>query len=153
MRGRRAEALLAAATPGPGLTDTGLTAETSRLAGKRHRLLLKVGEVAGLLVLLLSTKARQATRVPADGTPAPLAQRDRSFDPTESPKPYQLQAAIVTVHDERAGRLSASHRGAVTYVAPRSRLGGADFEAATKLADMRPWATISCGPPGPRAAI
>ena len=97
-------------------TRTDLTAEAIRLARMLHRLLPEVGEVAGLLALMLLTDARRAARAEADGTLVPLAEQQRELWNAEQVDegvalvsrtlgtgpigPYQVQAAIAAVHDE-----------------------------------------------------
>jgi RNA polymerase sigma factor (sigma-70 family) len=105
-----------AATSGPDLQRSELTAEAIRLSHDLHRLLPDDGEVAGLLALMLLTEARRLARTGLDGNLVPLAEQDRSRWNAESIAegvglitetlsrarlgPYQLQAAIAAVHDE-----------------------------------------------------
>jgi RNA polymerase sigma factor (sigma-70 family) len=105
-----------AATSGPGLVRPDLSAEAIRLTRLVHRLLPQVGEVTGLLALMLLTDARRPARTGPGGEPVPMAEQDRSlWDASQiregvglisgalgsgSPGPYQLQAAIAAVHDE-----------------------------------------------------
>ena len=101
---------------GGGLTDLSLTGEAIHLTRQLHRQLPAVGEVTGLLALMLLTDARRAARTRPDGSLVPLAEQDRSrWDrariaegvrlveaalPTGPVGPYQLQAAIAAVHAE-----------------------------------------------------
>jgi RNA polymerase sigma factor (sigma-70 family) len=105
-----------AATSGPNLQRTDLTAEAIRLTRMVHRLLPDDGEVTGLLALMLLTDARRPARTGPDGALVPMAEQDRSrWDagriaegvalltaalPRGDIGPYQLQAAIAAVHDE-----------------------------------------------------
>jgi RNA polymerase sigma factor (sigma-70 family) len=105
-----------AATFGPSLTRTDLSAEAIRLARLTHRLLPDDGEVAGLLALMLLTDARRPARTGPGGELVPLEEQDRGrWDAAEIAEgialistaltagelgPYQLQAAIAAVHDE-----------------------------------------------------
>ncbi|HEX8131837.1 MAG TPA: sigma-70 family RNA polymerase sigma factor, partial [Actinomycetes bacterium] len=104
------------ATTGTGLTDRSLANEAIRLTRRLHQHLPAVGEVTGLLALMLLTDARRAARTRPDGSLVPLADQDRSlWDrariaegvrlveaalPTGPVGPYQLQAAIAAVHAE-----------------------------------------------------
>jgi RNA polymerase sigma factor (sigma-70 family) len=104
-----------AATSGPRLTRTDLSAESIRLARLTHRLVPGDPEVTALLALLLLLEARRPARVGADGEVVPLPDQDRSLwdlslvregttllDSTVGHGPtgaYQLQAAIAAVHD------------------------------------------------------
>jgi RNA polymerase sigma factor (sigma-70 family) len=104
------------ATAGPDLQRGELAAEAIRLTRAVHHLLPSDGEVAGLLALLLLTDARRPARIRPDGSLVPLAEQDRALWDQASIKegvalltrtlasaplgPYQLQAAIVAVHDE-----------------------------------------------------
>jgi RNA polymerase sigma factor (sigma-70 family) len=110
-------------TSGPGLYDVSLASEAIRLTRELHRRVPGVGEVSGLLALMLLTDARRAARVDADGALVPLAEQDRSrWDraliaegvalldaalPVGPVGPYQLQAAIAAVHAE-AGSAEAT---------------------------------------------
>jgi RNA polymerase sigma factor (sigma-70 family) len=103
------------ATAGTRLQRTELTGEAIRLTRQLHRQLPAVGEVAGLLALMLLTEARRDART-RDGVAVPLAEQDRGrWDRTliregidlvtrtlaEAPVgPYQVQAAIAAVHAE-----------------------------------------------------
>jgi RNA polymerase sigma factor (sigma-70 family) len=103
---------------GPGLYDVRLAQEAIRLARGLHDRLPDVGEVAGLLALMLLTDARRAARVGPDGVLIPLAEQDRTrWDaaairegialveaalPVGPVGPYQLQASIAAVHAEAA---------------------------------------------------
>jgi RNA polymerase sigma factor (sigma-70 family) len=105
------------ASSGPDLQRPDLAAEAIRLTRALHRS-LPDGEIAGLLALMLLTDARRATRTDADGGLVPLAEQDRSrWDAgmieegtrlvtdamLRSPLgPYQLQAAIASLHMETA---------------------------------------------------
>ena len=104
------------ASSGTSLQRAELTSEAIRLARQLMELLPDDGEVAGLLALMLLTDARRAARTSEDGGLVPLARQDRSrWDAaaiaegiglitrtlaTAPIGPYQLQAAIVAVHDE-----------------------------------------------------
>jgi RNA polymerase sigma factor (sigma-70 family) len=105
-----------ASSAGRDLYDVSLTQEAIRLARYLHARLPGVGEVTGLLALMLLTDARRAARTTADGSLVPLAEQDRSrWDaaairegialvesalPRGTIGPYQLQAAIAAVHAE-----------------------------------------------------
>jgi RNA polymerase sigma factor (sigma-70 family) len=105
-----------AATAGPELTAPRLSDEAIRLTRWLRRLVPEDPEVAGLLALMLLTDARRPARTLPDGSLVPLAEQDRrAWDReriaegvalvTEALSrgpvgPYQLQAAIVAVHDE-----------------------------------------------------
>ena len=105
-------------TTGTGLYDVSLAAEAIRLTRQLHEHLPDVGEVAGLLGLMLLTDARRAARTDPDGSLIPLAEQDRTlWDqsriregvtlveralPTGPVGPFQLQAAIAAVHAEAA---------------------------------------------------
>lgn len=106
-----------AATGGTAHIRSDLTAEAIRLARIIHRLLPGVGEVTGLLALMLLTQARAPARAGPGGTPVPLGEQDRaSWDPllldeglalaresaSGGPGPYAVQAAIAAVHAEAA---------------------------------------------------
>jgi len=104
------------ATAGTGLTAPELSSEAIRLTRWLHRLLPADAEVTGLLALMLLTDARRAARTGPDGSLIPLGEQDRSlWDadkiaegvalvsavlPAGQVGPYQVQAAIVAVHDE-----------------------------------------------------
>jgi RNA polymerase sigma factor (sigma-70 family) len=106
------------ASSGPDLQRPDLAAEAIRLTRALHRALTDDGEIAGLLALMLLTDARRATRTDADGGLVPLAEQDRSrWDAgmieegtrlvtdamrRSSLGPYQLQAAIASLHMEAA---------------------------------------------------
>ena len=108
------------ASSGAELHRVELTTGAIRLTRELHRLLPEDGEVAGLLALMLLTDARRPARTRADGTLVPLADQDRGQwhqagidEGTELVThalsrsrvgPYQLQAAIASVHAE-AGRV------------------------------------------------
>lgn len=105
-----------AATSGPHLVRTELSAEAIRLTRIVHRLLPEDGEVAGLLALMVLTDARRPARTGPDGTVVPMAEQDRGRWDTAAiaegvalitealPRgpvgPYQLQAAVAAVHGE-----------------------------------------------------
>jgi len=105
-----------AASSGPALHRTDLTAEAIRLTRMLHRLIPHDGETAGLLALMLLTDARRAARTNTDGFLVPLDEQDRSLwnrseieegmtllTRTLGSVPlglYQIQAAIAAVHDE-----------------------------------------------------
>ncbi|MFC0624664.1 RNA polymerase sigma factor [Kribbella deserti] len=104
------------ASSGPDLHRVELSAEAIRLTRAVRRLLPDDGEVAGLLALMLLTDAHRPARTGPDGSLIPLAEQDRSLwdaaavaEGTELIEatmrtaplgPYQLQAAIVAVHNE-----------------------------------------------------
>jgi RNA polymerase sigma factor (sigma-70 family) len=104
------------ASSGDVLNRVELTTEAIRLARQLHASLPADGEVTGLLALMLLTEARRPARVSETGALVPLAQQDRSRWNGEFIEegvalitaalssapvgPYQLQAAIATVHDE-----------------------------------------------------
>ncbi|WP_328988940.1 RNA polymerase sigma factor [Kribbella sp. NBC_01245] len=106
------------ASSGPELQRVELSAEAIRLTRAVRRLLPDDGEVAGLLALMLLTDAHRPARTAPDGSLIPLAEQDRRCWDAEaiaegteliettmatSPLgPYQLQAAIVAVHNEAA---------------------------------------------------
>jgi RNA polymerase sigma-70 factor (ECF subfamily) len=97
---------------GPG--DPGLCTEAIRLARILASLLPDEPEVAGLLALLLLTESRRASRLAPDGSLVLLGDQDRTrWDQAliqegqaivrwclrrNQPGPYQLQAAINSVH-------------------------------------------------------
>ena len=101
---------------GQQLQRSDLANEAIRLTRAVHHVLPDVGEVAGLLALMLLTDARRAARTGPDGELIPLAEQDRTrWDrdaiaegvalisrtlPRGSVGPYQLQAAVAAVHDE-----------------------------------------------------
>ena len=105
-----------AATAGPNLYRSELSAEAIRLARMVRRILPDDGEVAGLLALMLLTDARRPARTDASGELILMAEQDRSLWlrdlidegvalvsealPRGPAGPYQLQAAIAAVHDE-----------------------------------------------------
>jgi predicted RNA polymerase sigma factor len=104
------------ATSGERLQRRELARQAIRLTRMAHALLPGDGEVAGLLALMLLTQAHSGAREGPDGTVIPLAEQDRrSWDGalleegmqliqealSSAPLgPYQLQAAIATVHAE-----------------------------------------------------
>ncbi|HEX2133104.1 MAG TPA: sigma-70 family RNA polymerase sigma factor [Actinophytocola sp.] len=106
------------ATSGTSLNRVELSSEAIRLTRAVHALLPEVGEVAGLLALMLLTDARRPARTGPDGTLVPLSEQDRSrWDagaiaegtalitatlPRGTTGPYQILAAINAVHDEAA---------------------------------------------------
>jgi len=101
---------------GEGLQRVDLTGEAIRLARLLVALIPDDGEALGLLALMLLTDARRDTRVDAGGDLIPLTDQDRArwdadriaegvalLSDALSRSPlgvYQLQAAIVAVHDE-----------------------------------------------------
>ena len=101
---------------GPNLQRADLTTEAIRLARMLHQLIPEEGEVAGLLALMLLTDARRAARTDENGSLVQLDDQRRelwnSAQISEGIElltrtlgkapvgPYQLQAAIVAVHDE-----------------------------------------------------
>lgn len=103
-----------AAPAGPDLTRPDLTAEALRLGRVLAELLPQEPEVLGLLALMLLTESRRPARTTPDGDVVLLAEQDRSrWDEamvrqgqallrrcpgTETPGPYQLQAALAAVH-------------------------------------------------------
>lgn len=103
-------------TTGTGLYDVSLADEAIRLTRQLGAHLPDVGEVTGLLALMLLTDARRAARAREDGSLVPLAEQDRAlWDrprlqegiglveralPTGPVGPFQLQAAIAAVHAE-----------------------------------------------------
>lgn len=103
---------------GDDLTRTDLSHEAIRLARVVHAMLPKDAEVAGLLALMLLTDARRKARTGPAGELIPLDEQDRSlwsrpeiaegaeiiskYFPLGSVGPYQLQAAIASLHDEAA---------------------------------------------------
>lgn len=96
----------------------GLTAEALRLAGLAAALLPDEPEAHGLAAALLHGEAREGARRDADGRFVPLDEQDVTrWSPQRmaaaerhlsaaaahrSPGPYQLQAAIQSVHNRRA---------------------------------------------------
>jgi RNA polymerase sigma factor (sigma-70 family) len=104
------------ASSGPDLHRVDLTMEAIRLTRLLHRLLPGEGEVAGLLALMLLTDARRDARTGPGGSIVALADQDRARWDTAAIAegqalltrtlgagpvgPYQIQAAIATVHDE-----------------------------------------------------
>ncbi|MFZ0388764.1 MAG: sigma-70 family RNA polymerase sigma factor [Solirubrobacteraceae bacterium] len=104
------------ATSGAELRRADLSSEAIRLARIVQRLLPQVGEVTGLLALMLLTDARRDARTDDQGDLVPLAEQDRSrWDrgqieegvalitaalPRGPTGPYQLQAAIAALHSE-----------------------------------------------------
>jgi RNA polymerase sigma factor (sigma-70 family) len=104
------------ATAGPELQRVDLCREAIRLARLLHRLSPEDPETTGLLALMLLTDARRDARTDADGALVPLDAQDRSrWDHAAiaegtalvtaafakgSVGPYQLQAAIASLHDE-----------------------------------------------------
>ena len=107
-----------ASSVGPDLQRTDLANEAIRLTRTVHHLLPNVGEVTGLLALMLLTDARRSARTGPNGELIPLDEQDRSlWDQrliaegvalvsralsTGSIGPYQLQAAVAALHDEAA---------------------------------------------------
>ncbi|MFE6338821.1 RNA polymerase sigma factor [Streptomyces sp. NPDC057798] len=104
------------ATSGRSLQRRDLAGEAVRLTRMAHRLLPDIGEVAGLLALMLLTDARRDARTGPGGDLVPLDEQDRErWDKaaieegvalvtralgTGPAGPYQLRAAIAAVHDE-----------------------------------------------------
>lgn len=105
-----------AATSGDSLVRRELSAEAIRLTRVVASLLPGEPEALGLLALMLLHDARRETRVGADGELVLLEDQDRSrWDspriaegqalleralPMNRPGPYQVQAAIASLHDE-----------------------------------------------------
>jgi RNA polymerase sigma factor (sigma-70 family) len=106
-----------AASAGPSLQRTDLTAEGIRLTRMLHRLLPGDAETAGLLALMLLIDARRDARVTEGGALVPLIEQDRgrwnadliaegtalterTLAASQALGPYQIQAAIAAVHDE-----------------------------------------------------
>ncbi|MFI7277318.1 RNA polymerase sigma factor [Streptomyces sp. NPDC049879] len=108
-----------AATAGPAVVRTGLTAEAVRLARMVAGLLPGEPETGGLLALMLLQDARGAARTDEAGDFVPLAEQDRSrwdaariaeglsvLDAALSlrrPGAYQVQAAIAACHAAASG--------------------------------------------------
>ncbi|MCM1973857.1 MULTISPECIES: RNA polymerase sigma factor [Streptomyces] len=104
------------ATSGASLQRRELAGEAIRLTRMAHRLLPDLGEVTGLLALMLLTDARRDARTGPHGDLVPLDEQDRSrWDKAAIEEgialithalrsgpagPYQLRAAIAAVHDE-----------------------------------------------------
>jgi RNA polymerase sigma factor (sigma-70 family) len=107
-----------AASTGPHVARSELSAEAIRLTRMVHAPLPEDPEVAGLLALMLLNEARRPARTGPDGELVPLAEQDRAkWDqalvaegvalvsaalPKGKVGEYQLQAAIAAVHDEAA---------------------------------------------------
>jgi predicted RNA polymerase sigma factor len=107
-----------ATSGGPALQRHDLAGEAIRLTRAVHAQLPEVGEVAGLLALMLLTDARRRARTGPAGELVPLAEQDRTlWDRAQieegtalvtatlsrgSVGSYQLQAAIAALHDEAA---------------------------------------------------
>jgi len=105
-----------AASGGPRLTRVELSSEAIRLARALRRLQPDPPEVAGLLALLLLTDARRRARAGPAGELIPLDEQDRSLWDRDAIAegtalvtsavargavgPYQVQAAIASLHDE-----------------------------------------------------
>jgi RNA polymerase sigma factor (sigma-70 family) len=105
-----------ASSIGESLQRSDLANEAIRLTRAVHGLVPDVGEVAGLLALMLLTDARRAARTGPDGELIPLDKQDRTlWDRAAidegaalitrtlsrgSIGVYQLQAAIAALHDE-----------------------------------------------------
>ncbi len=105
-------------TAGRDLYDVSLSEEAIRLTRWLHVRLPELGEISGLLALMLLTDARRAARLDHDGSLVPLDRQDRTrWDrgrvregialieaalPVGQVGPYQLQAAIAAVHAEAA---------------------------------------------------
>ncbi len=104
------------ASSGADLSRLDLSDEAIRLARLLHRLLPEDPEVTGLLALMLLTDARREARTDAAGALVPLEAQDRSrwnrdaiaegsalvtsAFASGAVGPYQLQAAIASLHDE-----------------------------------------------------
>ena len=104
------------ATAGPELQRVDLCREAIRLGRLLHRLSPEDPETTGLLALMLLTDARRDARADAAGALVPLDAQDRSrWDGAAIAEgtalvtaafamgavgPYQLQAAIASLHDE-----------------------------------------------------
>ncbi len=111
-----------AASDGPNLARTDLSAEAVRLARGVHAALPQDAEVTGLLALMLLTDARRPARTGPGGELVPLEAQDRArWDRpliTEGltlltgalrqgePGEYQLLAAIAALHDQAASYAS-----------------------------------------------
>jgi predicted RNA polymerase sigma factor len=107
-----------AASSGPQVARSELSAEAIRLTRMVHAALPDDPEVAGLLALMLLNEARRPARTGPAGELVPLAEQDRSlWDralvaegvalvtaalPRGAVGEYQVQAAIAAVHDEAA---------------------------------------------------
>ena len=105
-----------ASTSGPELARPDLSGEAIRLTRAVHRLLPDDAEVGGLLALMLLTDARRPARSGPTGELVPLTDQDRALWDRDlvaegtalidrtlsrgSVGPYQLQAAISSLHDE-----------------------------------------------------
>lgn len=105
-----------ASSAGPELQRVDLSHDAMRLARGVHRLLPGDPEVAGLLALMILTDARRLARTGPDGELIPLDEQDRSLWDRAAIEegvalitktialgavgPYQLQAAIASLHDE-----------------------------------------------------
>jgi RNA polymerase sigma factor (sigma-70 family) len=105
-----------AASTGPEVARSELSAEAIRLTRLLHASLPDDPEVAGLLALMLLNEARRPARTGPRGELVPLDEQDRSrWDsaliaegvalltealPSGAVGEYQLQAAIAAVHDE-----------------------------------------------------
>jgi RNA polymerase sigma factor (sigma-70 family) len=103
-------------TSGAQLHRVELSNEAIRLTRAVHRLLPDDGEVAGLLALMLLTDARRPARTGSGGELIPLDEQDRQLWTRSAVEegtaiveavfrrgavgPYQLQAAIASLHDE-----------------------------------------------------
>jgi RNA polymerase sigma factor (sigma-70 family) len=104
------------ASAGDDLQRVDLSSEAIRLTRLLHRLLPEDPEVMGLLALMLLTDARREARADAAGALIPLDAQDRSRWNADAIAegsalvtsafasgavgPYQLQAAIASLHDE-----------------------------------------------------
>jgi RNA polymerase sigma factor (sigma-70 family) len=107
-----------ASSAGPELQRVDLSREAIRLSRAVHRLLPADPEVAGLLALMILTDARRLARTGPSGELVPLDEQDRTlWDRAAIDEgvalitktialgavgPYQLQAAIASLHDEAA---------------------------------------------------
>jgi RNA polymerase sigma factor (sigma-70 family) len=105
-----------ASTFGPNLQRVDLAEEAIRLARILATALPDVGEVNGLLALMLLTHARHEARSGPDEALIPMSEQDRNLWDRDAIRegidlitatlprgpvgPYQIQAAIAAVHDE-----------------------------------------------------
>jgi RNA polymerase sigma factor (sigma-70 family) len=107
-----------ATSAGPTHQRVDLSREAIRLASAAHEILPEIGEVSGLLALMLLTDARRPARTGPNGEIIPLDEQDRSLWNKDAIAEgvrlvtdamtrgavgsYLLQAAIAAVHDEAA---------------------------------------------------
>jgi predicted RNA polymerase sigma factor len=105
-----------ASTAGPTLQRVDLAEEAIRLTRMLCSALPEVGEVHGLLALMLLTHARHRARSAPDGSLIPMSEQHRNLWDRDAIRegidlitatlpggpagPYQIQAAIAAVHDE-----------------------------------------------------